>query len=72
MPEDNYALNSKFEWRFSGYTSQQEAENTLEEIYAWFRRTFNENEWQVTSSVMSGPYGWAAELNAKKTLSSNG
>jgi hypothetical protein len=53
----------------SGLESQSSAEKSLELIEEWFRASYKQNEWQVSTSVSQNQYGWKAELVAE--LSNN-
>lgn len=57
---------NKLSWYVSGFKTQEAAEKELEDVLEWFKKTHDQMDWEVLSSVSKGPYGWKWELNAKK------
>lgn len=62
----DYHSRSKFTWSFSGYRTGEEAQKSLESMKAWFGGTFDETEWELTSSTYETPYGYAASISAQR------
>ena len=63
----NVANNyTKFEWYFSGFTSQGEATAKLEESLEAFLFTHDQNEWTVSSTVKQNVHGWTSGFTAVK------
>lgn len=61
-----YNKRSKFTWSFTGFGLENEAMKALEEMEEWFKKTYNESEWTVTTSVSQTVYGFRAEMNAQR------
>lgn len=57
---------NKFSWYISGFKSKEDAEASFNDVYDWFRKTHDLNEWKAVSSVAQGPYGWKWEFSAEK------
>jgi len=53
-----------YEWYMSGFSSQEDAEAVLAENTTAFNSSFDPNDWEITSSVIQGPYGWKAQFKA--------
>lgn len=54
-----------FEYLHSGFTTQKEAEECLDDIRNWLQRTYGDADWVVTDSLSQGPYGWKVTLSAR-------
>jgi hypothetical protein len=59
------AKQRDFEYRHSGFDTEKEAQECLDDIQAWLRRTYGEADWAVVASVSRGPYGYIVDLSAK-------
>lgn len=55
-----------FEWYMSGFKTKEEAESTLESNRASFEAAHDPLEWETTSSISQGPWGWRASYKAVK------
>lgn len=59
------AKYNKINWYVSGFPSKLEAEAGLQDVQEWFRKTHDEAEWKVVTTIAQGPYGWRWEFSAE-------
>lgn len=57
---------NSFEWYMSGFTSQADAEAELAANSKAFESAHNPLDWEITTSIAQGPYGWKASYKAVK------
>lgn len=59
------AFKRRISYSSSGLENQASAEKALELIEEWFRTSYKQSEWEVSTSVSQNQYGWRAELVAE-------
>lgn len=59
-------MASNFYWYISGFSSEKTAEDQVFNMLEWFNKTYNSDEWTLTTSVGKNPFGWTAEVKAAK------